>query len=90
MKKLYALTILLVFLAMLASAQKSAKQNQRIITDSENGKAVEFSPVSTPATSQIPTESDGKGAVINWQTSDAEAIANYVKVSAQNLKSACA
>jgi len=90
MKKLYTLTVLMILLVSLASAQKSAKQNQRIITDSEKGKAVEFSPVSTPATSQIPTETDGKGAVINWQTSDAAAIANYVKVSAQNLKSACA
>jgi len=90
MKKLYALTILLVFLAMLASAQKTAKQNQRIVTDYEKGKVFEFSTGIAPVTTPIITESDGKGPVLNWQASDAAAIANMVKVSSQNMKSACA
>ena len=70
--------------------KNTAKQNQRISTDFEKGRMVEFSTVSAPVTGPLETELSGRGAALNWQTSDAAAIANYVKTSGQNLKSVCA
>ena len=90
MKKLYTFTILLAFLALIVNAQNSLKQNQRITTDFEKGTAFEYNTVSAPAAGPVKTETDGKGASLNWQATDTRAIVNYVKVSGQNLKSACA
>jgi WD40 repeat protein len=90
MKKLYAFTVLLVFLASIMYAQKSAMQNQRITTDFEKGRMIEFSTVGAPVTGQQETGMSGKGASLNWQGADIAAIANYVKTSGTNLKSACA
>lgn len=90
MKKFYALTVLLAFFASLVNAQDAARQNQRMTTDFEKGKAIEFGAVSAPVALPMKTELAAKGAVLNWETGDAAAIANLVKVSGQNFIGACA
>ncbi|MCK9205412.1 MAG: carboxypeptidase regulatory-like domain-containing protein, partial [Bacteroidales bacterium] len=77
-------------MGFLVNAQDKGKLYQRFTTDYENGKMLEYGAQQAPVAGPIAQEFEGKGAVINWQTSDAAAIAQYMKVSGTSMKSVCA
>jgi hypothetical protein len=87
MKKYLVIAILFAFFANFGYAQNQETHSQRIHTDPQKGKNIEFRSekqfLSNPSLRSI---SPGTTPGVNWEATDGASIDNYVKVSSRTQK----